>query len=89
MYHDYTQSLIKAPLSMYLDLIELVDRIVLGTRPSEKRKEGLGNRLGQKCTIWNVFFPINYLPPNAGLVDFSSPTCNSACTLISGKRLTV
>ena len=27
--------------------------VVSGTRPSEKWKEGLGNRLGRKCTIWN------------------------------------
>ena len=27
----------------------------LGTRPSENRKEGLGDRLGSKCTEWNVW----------------------------------
>jgi len=26
----------------------------LGTRPSENWKEGLGDRLGSKCTEWNV-----------------------------------
>ena len=56
--------------------------IISGTRPSEKWKEGLGNRLGRKCTIWN-----NYLPVNACLEDFYIP--RSGSTLISGKRLTV
>ena len=27
----------------------------LGTRPSENRKEGLGDRLESKCTEWNVW----------------------------------
>ena len=51
--------------------------------PREKRKEGLGNRLGRKCTLRNVI-SVNYLP---GLEDFYIP--HSGCTLISGKRLTV
>ena len=48
-----------------------------------KWKEGLGNRPGWKCTMWNVI----YLSANAGLEDFYIP--HSGCTLISGKRLTV
>ena len=59
--------------------------IVSGTRPSEKGKEGLGNRLGRKCTLRNVFISVNYLPANAGLEDFYRP--HSACTLISGKSV--
>ena len=27
----------------------------LGTTPSENQKEGLGDRLGSKCTKWNVW----------------------------------
>ena len=37
-----------------LHTIPLMSSVVSGTRPSEKRKEGLGNRLGWKCTIWNI-----------------------------------
>ena len=50
------------------------------------KKEGLGNRLGRKCTLRNVI-SVNYLPANAGLEDFY--ILHSGCTLISGKRLTV
>ena len=44
--------------------------------PREKWKEGLGNRLGQKCTLRNVI-SVNYLPANAGLEDFYIP--HSGC----------
>ena len=50
---------------------------------SEKRKEGLGNRLGQKCTLRNVI-SVNYLPANAGLEDFYIP--HSGCATSNQTR---
>ena len=70
----------------YIQPFSLSLSLVSGTRPSEKRMEDLGNRLGRKCTLRNAI-SVNYLPANAGLEDFYSP--HSGCTLISGKRLTV
>ena len=71
---------------MLYTIQSLAHTLVSGTKPSEQRKEGLGNRLGRKYTIWNVI-SVNHLSANAGLEDFNIP--HFGCTLISGKRLTV
>ena len=40
-----------------MSLAAMLHKCSLGTRPLENRKEGLGDRLGSKCTernVWNL-----------------------------------